>query len=205
MNILRMADLKPNDPVSLTVPEITDRDGNEFQPLKGAIEAAVTASPERQGLPTYDQLIVCIRQHMMKDAALREAMGDFIARLIFTRKIVAKASGSLDERQTLDFMYRLSEKAAQAAARGLLLWHAQVERTQAACDELLSRAPRRRRKKVAATPLDDDDHLCIACLDSPRSVVYKPCQHRVCCDECAEALWARTRLCPWCRVPCTQP
>lgn len=45
---------------------------------------------------------------------------------------------------------------------------------------------------------EKDDDTCIMCMEEPRSTLYRPCRHRVCCQPCAEAYWHRSRLCPWC-------
>ena len=70
-----------------------------------------------------------------------------------------------------------------------------------ACQDLLKKEGPTRAGPVRANQ-DSDDELCICCLDDVRSLVYKPCNHRVCCEQCAVALWATSRTCPWCRAPC---
>ena len=42
---------------------------------------------------------------------------------------------------------------------------------------------------------DVDDHLCIMCLSSPRSVILLPCRHLLLCRRCGG--WERRR-CPKC-------
>lgn len=76
-------------------------------------------------------------------------------------------------------------------------WRSQAKAAHAACQELLG-APDRR-EAPEPRPVSDDDQLCVACLDELRSVVYRPCGHRVCCETCATSLWTRSQTCPWCR------
>lgn len=77
-----------------------------------------------------------------------------------------------------------------------------LEAAHAACTQLLD-VPTAHPQTQAGANFDED--LCVCCLDSPRSVVYRPCSHRVCCAECAAALWAKSRTCPWCRAGVEDP
>mmetsp|Transcript_45153 Transcript_45153/g.81573 ORF Transcript_45153/g.81573 Transcript_45153/m.81573 type:complete len:380 (+) Transcript_45153:60-1199(+) len=43
----------------------------------------------------------------------------------------------------------------------------------------------------------DDNRQCKVCFDSPRTVVFQPCSHLVCCPACAH----RVDSCPVCRLP----
>ena len=46
-----------------------------------------------------------------------------------------------------------------------------------------------------------DEELCICCLAMPRSRVYAPCSHCVCCEGCADLLSTTSQVCPWCSAP----
>lgn len=82
-------------------------------------------------------------------------------------------------------------------------WRKRAQAAHQACQELLGEIKDKPKKQKAETP--DDDKLCVACLDELRSVVYRPCGHRVCCDQCATELWARSNACPWCREAVETP
>lgn len=43
--------------------------------------------------------------------------------------------------------------------------------------------------------LSSDEGLCKVCLDAPKSIVFSPCGHHICCAECA----AKVDTCPICR------
>ena len=52
-----------------------------------------------------------------------------------------------------------------------------------------------------ATP-QDEETLCVLCLDAPKDHIIIPCGHRCVCGACAEKLTkARSALCPFCRTP----
>lgn len=38
---------------------------------------------------------------------------------------------------------------------------------------------------------------CVICSDSPREVVFNPCGHAVCCEQCG----SRVKKCLLCRAP----
>lgn len=40
-------------------------------------------------------------------------------------------------------------------------------------------------------------NLCLVCWENPRSVVFHPCKHLVCCEKCAKG--AVCGVCPFCR------
>lgn len=42
---------------------------------------------------------------------------------------------------------------------------------------------------------------CVVCLTNPRSIVIKPCNHMVLCQECYDTIMQTDGLCPLCRVP----
>lgn len=76
-------------------------------------------------------------------------------------------------------------------------WRDKAVAAHLACEELLSQTIH---PKINEEPVtEDDDRLCIVCLEELRSVVYQPCRHRVCCESCAADLRTRSQLCPWCR------
>lgn len=53
----------------------------------------------------------------------------------------------------------------------------------------------RRRSKARA-----EQHLCVVCLDKPRSVVLQPCHHCIMCKQCLRRLLSNSNaLCPQCR------
>jgi len=86
---------------------------------------------------------------------------------------------------------RLEEKSARASCKIL-------EETEASSQE---KKRRKKKKKRTGPGVSSDDDLCIVCLDDKRSLVYKPCGHRVCCDSCGERLREKCgAVCPWCRA-----
>jgi len=50
---------------------------------------------------------------------------------------------------------------------------------------------------------DDDDRLCVVCLESARETAFYPCHHTVCCAVCAALLKSCDDPCPFCREPIT--
>jgi ankyrin repeat protein/uncharacterized protein YjgD (DUF1641 family) len=48
----------------------------------------------------------------------------------------------------------------------------------------------------------DEETLCVLCLDAPKDHIIIPCGHQCVCEACAEKLKeARHPLCPFCRTP----
>ena len=48
----------------------------------------------------------------------------------------------------------------------------------------------------------DEEKLCVLCLDAPKDHIIIPCGHQCVCRACAEKLKkARSPLCPFCRTP----
>jgi|SRR5208282_2546997 len=43
---------------------------------------------------------------------------------------------------------------------------------------------------------DDEDPVCVICLDIPKTLVFVPCGHYCCCVECTKSLNSK---CPLCR------
>lgn len=46
---------------------------------------------------------------------------------------------------------------------------------------------------------DDEDEICIICMDSKKDTVFGPCGHFNCCEECAGSILNTTKKCPICR------
>jgi Zinc finger, C3HC4 type (RING finger) len=47
----------------------------------------------------------------------------------------------------------------------------------------------------------DDNRCIICCEDRPRSVLFDPCGHVVCCKQCATTMMENKSQCPVCREP----
>jgi len=45
---------------------------------------------------------------------------------------------------------------------------------------------------------DNDEHLCVVCMDNERSCLYVPCNHLVVCVECDADIKAASLPCPYC-------
>lgn len=111
-------------------------------------------------------------------------------------------SPGVDSRQVDAVVASLVTSAVSLIGPVLETYQERLDTAHAACVDLLDVPPMRKNSSRSA-PRDDD--LCVCCLDSPRSLVYRPCDHRVCCEECAMALWAKSRTCPWCRADVHDP
>ena len=48
---------------------------------------------------------------------------------------------------------------------------------------------------------DNDEHLCVVCMDNERSCLYVPCNHLVVCVECDADIKAASMPCPYCNEP----
>ncbi|GLI60791.1 hypothetical protein VaNZ11_003025 [Volvox africanus] len=46
---------------------------------------------------------------------------------------------------------------------------------------------------------DEDEHLCVVCMENSRSIVLLPCGHLVLCETCLPPIVERGNLCPICR------
>ncbi len=48
---------------------------------------------------------------------------------------------------------------------------------------------------------EDDDSLCVICMEWPQTQVLAPCSHCVTCEACTErVLKSPSPLCPYCRT-----
>jgi hypothetical protein len=55
---------------------------------------------------------------------------------------------------------------------------------------------------VPPAALQDEETLCVLCMDAPKDHIIIPCGHQCVCEACAEELKkARSSLCPFCRTP----
>lgn len=52
--------------------------------------------------------------------------------------------------------------------------------------------------------LEEDEHLCVVCMDNPREILFVPCGHLVACIACCEQVLKKSNLCPICRDPVQQ-
>ena len=69
---------------------------------------------------------------------------------------------------------------------------AEVERTDVVVE---LRESERARLELLAEELQDTK--CVICWTNLRAVVFLPCKHRCCCEECG----ATPSVCPMCRAP----
>ena len=47
---------------------------------------------------------------------------------------------------------------------------------------------------------DNDEHLCVVCMDNERSCLYVPCNHLAVCGECDAGIMAASQPCPMCNT-----
>ena len=45
---------------------------------------------------------------------------------------------------------------------------------------------------------DDDEEICVVCLNDERGSVFVPCAHRSCCKDCAKRIYRKKGFCPLC-------
>lgn len=58
-------------------------------------------------------------------------------------------------------------------------------------------------KKGADVPSSSqsEDDECVVCFDNLREVTFQPCEHNICCKDCAERILKKDNpLCPFCRA-----
>lgn len=173
-------------------------------------------SPKQSPELTHGLLDKRIEQPALFDPASAEELTRYFATCGFTvrgfqelrgigrRMEVAKrlfVRDDLEPEQAVSIFLSLIHAISPLASGVLSHYRAHAEQAHKACEELLQTKTKR---QTPAQPMTDDEQLCICCLDSPRSLVYKPCGHRVCCEDCAVALWAKAQTCPWCRASCEE-
>lgn len=112
---------------------------------------------------------------------------------------------SADEEQTNGIFTSLLEQAAEYWKPAILAYKAKAQAAHKACAELLAESTVEKTQARVTVHNDDDEFLCICCMEEERSVKYRPCKHRVCCGECAAALWVKDKSCPWCREVVEEP
>ncbi len=53
--------------------------------------------------------------------------------------------------------------------------------------------------KIERVYEDIDNPDCIICLVEPKTVVYAPCGHHICCVSCTKIMMASSNKCPMCK------
>ena len=92
----------------------------------------------------------------------------------------------------------LHEHEAQVKALQTSLTQLQLTRT--AAQRPSSPAPSYFTDSTPPTPrtqAKQDKILCVVCMDQPRSQLFEPCKHLLCCDGCGSLV----RACPFCKSP----
>jgi hypothetical protein len=47
---------------------------------------------------------------------------------------------------------------------------------------------------------DDDAHVCVVCMEEPRSIVLVPCGHMALCKDCCQTIIVeQQKKCPMCQ------
>jgi hypothetical protein len=46
---------------------------------------------------------------------------------------------------------------------------------------------------------ENENERCVSCLSNKKCVLYSPCNHMVCCNECSRTIISATNKCPICR------
>ncbi len=57
---------------------------------------------------------------------------------------------------------------------------------------------------VSAERTDQEDALCVVCMDLPNTHAFVPCGHRCVCAECSQPILQSSARCPVCRAHVTQ-
>lgn len=89
--------------------------------------------------------------------------------------------------------------------KAILEWRKMASEAEKVSHQLLAGEERAKTLTVNSSQPSTESEECIVCMEDSRSVVYRPCLHRVCCSACATELWSRSRHCPWCRGECEEP
>jgi hypothetical protein len=53
-------------------------------------------------------------------------------------------------------------------------------------------------QQMAGLDIEEDAHLCVVCMEEPRSIVLVPCGHMALCKECCEHIMQEKKECPMC-------
>jgi hypothetical protein len=91
---------------------------------------------------------------------------------------------------------------AAAAAERLQLEEDLAAITLSVQSDTLRMQQMQARLGVPPAASQDEETLCVLCLDAPKDHIIAPCGHQCVCGACAEMLKkARHPLCPFCRTP----
>lgn len=174
-----------------------------LDPVQWALKCLVEASQCEKLHPTEANELVAMLLHPGT-----EDMAAMHIDLANRCEIVNKLAPHADQQQLSKMVDNLRSESLEYASELLVAWIQHAEKSHEACQALLSQPAKGKNKKKKTKPPTDkheDDGLCIVCLDEARSIVYRPCGHRVSCGECAAELWTRKKRCPWCQAACEQP
>ena len=104
-------------------------------------------------------------------------------------------AGEVQERDHVNAAAReVERREAAATARAVATEEAAVK-----MHNIEARLAAALRAAIEAREQLDDQLACVVCMEQPRSVVLRPCNHFVCCSECS----GRLDCCP--SVGCSTP
>jgi hypothetical protein len=151
----------------------------------GAVEAA-TAEAERHGDRSEPlTALVAEARTMLEQARAAEAERARVAAEEAAAAAAAKAA----------------VEAAEAAKRARLEEQLEAITVRMRNDALMAQQVQAELGVPPAAP-QDEETLCVLCLDAPKDHIIAPCGHQCVCGACAEMLKkARHPLCPFCRTP----
>lgn len=165
-------------------------------------------APQDEYTPSFKDLSEFAQKESEKSekSEIKDLMIRYRNRKLIAQEFIFKCNRSLSEQQYDNIFSNLTDIIFRIYSLLIELWRTNAKNAEKAYNELMKAENKKKKKKKKKKTLpNEDDELCIICLDELRSTKYKPCNHRVCCNNCAESLWQHDKACPLCRNPCEEP
>lgn len=197
----------PNNNVRLiNVKLLSDQD----DPLSEGIERAYQITPKDEFTPSMAELnrFVLAEFKKKENSPIKDMMIIYEKKRLIAQKCISDNRNKITDLQYNKIYNSIIDIVVDIYTKLLKIWRDNAIRAHNIYKELLQIDEKDKKNKSLSTIKKEknlDEDLCIICLDDIRSTVYKPCFHRVCCNNCAEMLWHRDQTCPWCREPCNEP
>jgi hypothetical protein len=173
----------------------------------GAVEAA-TAEAERHGDRSEPlTALVAEARTMLEQARAAESERAKLAAEAAAAAAAVKAVLEAErarvaaEEAAAAAAAKAAVEAAEAAKRARLEEQLEAITVRMRNDALMAQQVQAELGVPPAAP-QDEETLCVLCLDAPKDHIIAPCGHQCVCGACAEMLKkARHPLCPFCRTP----
>lgn len=171
------------------------------------VKKAYENNPDDKYKPSITELLKFGREEVKKEKSPIKDFKIFYKRIEIANKCIIDNFHKFECRQYDKIINSMISSTEKFYTKLLFVWRYNAIKSEKIYQELMKSEDDKSFQPVIKKKhdKDPDEDLCIICLDDLRSTIYKPCGHRVCCNNCADILWQFDKTCPWCRKICFEP